>query len=182
MVALVNAMLDSKIATPVLVLSNQPNCAGLQKAAALGVPTATVDHTEFKGDRHGFEAQMNLALEAAEAEFLCLAGFMRITTPEFVEHWRGRILNIHPSLLPKYPGLNVHEQVLAAGDKESGCTVHEVTSELDVGPILGQWRVPVLEADTAQTLAARVLVREHQLYPEVVLRFVTGNRTPILRP
>jgi phosphoribosylglycinamide formyltransferase-1 len=119
------------------------------------------------------------ALEAAGAEIVCLAGFMRILTPGFIARWEGRILNIHPSLLPKYPGLHTHARALAAGDAEAGCTVHIVTADLDSGPILGQGRVPVLAGDTPETLAARVLVIEHRLYPIVLRRFAEGLTEPV---
>ena len=167
-------------ARPVLVASNDPAAAGLAKAAAQGVPVAAVDHRPFKGDRTAFEAALLAPLLAAEPDILCLAGFMRVLTPDFVNRFAGRMLNIHPSLLPKYPGLHTHQRALDAGDAQAGCTVHEVTPVLDDGPILGQARVPVLEGDTADTLAARVLVQEHRLYPAVLRRFAAGDRTPVL--
>lgn len=166
-------------ATPVLVASNDPAAAGLAKAAALGVPTAAVDHRPFKGDRAAFEAALLEPLLAARPDILCLAGFMRVLTPAFVGRFKGRMLNIHPSLLPKYPGLHTHQRALEAGDRQAGCTVHEVTPVLDDGPILGQARVPVLPDDTADTLAARVLVQEHILYPAVLRRFAAGDRSPV---
>ena len=167
-------------ATPVLVASNDPAAAGLGKAAALGVPTAAVDHRPFKGDRAAFEAALLEPLLAARPDILCLAGFMRVLTPAFVGRFAGRMLNIHPSLLPKYPGLHTHQRALEAGDTQAGCTVHEVTPVLDDGPILGQARVPVLPDDTPDTLAARVLVQEHILYPAVLRRFAVGDRRPVL--
>lgn len=182
MVRLVESMGADHPATPVLVLSNTPGAGGLEKAQALGVPTATVDHRPYKGDRPGFEAALQEALEAAQPDILCLAGFMRILTPGFTGRWAGRMLNIHPSLLPKYRGLDTHARALQAGDAEAGCTVHEVTAELDDGPILGQARVPVLAGDTAENLAARVLTMEHQLYPAVLRRFAAGDRTPVTLP
>ena len=121
-------------------------------------------------------------LEPAAPVILCLAGFMRVLTPGFVDRFAGRMLNIHPSLLPKYPGLNTHARALAAGDREAGCTVHEVTADLDAGPILGQARVPVLAGDTPDRLAARVLPMEHRLYPAVLRRFAAGDRTPVHLP
>ena len=166
-------------ATPVLVASNDPAAAGLAKAAALGVPTAAVDHRPFKGDRAAFEAALLEPLLAARPDILCLAGFMRVLTPAFVGRFKGRMLNIPPSLLPKYPGLHTHHRALEAGDRQAGCTVHEVTPVLDDGPILGQARVPVLPDDTADTLAARVLVQEHILYPAVLRRFAAGDRSPV---
>ena len=182
MVSLVRAMTGDFPARPVLVLSNRPDAGGLAKAEGLGVPTAIVDHKPYKGDRAAFEAALNVELETAKPDVICLAGFMRILTPEFSERWRGRILNIHPSLLPKYKGLNTHARALEAGDREAGCSVHEVTGELDGGLILGQARVPILEGDTAETLAARVLEQEHLLYPAVLERFLTGERARLDLP
>ncbi|MBC7157409.1 MAG: phosphoribosylglycinamide formyltransferase, partial [Rhodobacteraceae bacterium] len=141
---------------------------------------AAVDHRAFPGDRAGFEAALLRPLQAARPDLICLAGFMRILTPAFVNRFAGRMLNIHPSLLPKYPGLHTHARALAAGDLEAGCTVHEVTAALDAGPILGQARVPVLAGDTEATLAARVLAAEHRLYPAVLRRVAEGDRTPLL--
>lgn len=165
-------------AMPVLVASNDPQAGGLAKAARLGVATAAVDHRGLTRD--AFEAALLDPIFAAEPDILLLAGFMRVLTPGFVDRFAGRMLNIHPSLLPKYPGLHTHQRALDAGDAEAGCTVHEVTPVLDDGPILGQARVPVLPGDTAETLAARVLVQEHRLYPAVLRRFATGDRTPVL--
>ena len=166
--------------TPVLVAANDPNAGGLAKAAALGIPTAAVDHRPFGRDRAAFEAAVLRPILAAEPDILCLAGFMRILTPDFIHRFDGRMLNIHPSLLPKYPGLNTHQRALDIGDAEAGCTVHEVTAELDAGPILGQARVPVLPGDTAETLADRVLAQEHRLYPAVLRRFAMGDRVPLM--
>lgn len=182
MVKLVDSMTGDHPARPVLVLSNVPGAGGLAKAEARGVPTAVVDHRTFRGDRAAFEAAIEAAITDAGPDILCLAGFMRILTPEFVSRHEGRILNIHPSLLPKYPGLDTHARAIAAGDREAGCTVHIVTGELDAGPILGQARVPVEPGDTPETLAARVLRSEHQLYPAVLHRFASGDRTPIFLP
>jgi phosphoribosylglycinamide formyltransferase-1 len=180
MLALVRDMAGDHPARPVLVASNDPAAAGLAKAASLGIPTAAVDHRPFGTDREAFEVELDRHINAAEPDVICLAGFMRILTPGFIRRHEGRMLNIHPSLLPKYPGLHTHARALAAGDSEAGCTVHEVIAELDAGPILGQARVPVLPGDTEATLAARVLEREHQLYPAVLRRFVAGDRTPLL--
>jgi phosphoribosylglycinamide formyltransferase-1 len=182
MATLVDSMTGDHPARPVLVLSNVPGAGGLEKAAARGVPTAVVDHREFRGDRAAFEAAISRELEAARPDIICLAGFMRILTPGFVARHEGRILNIHPSLLPKYPGLDTHARALAAGDAEAGCTVHVVTGDLDAGPILGQARVPIQPGDTPETLAARVLEKEHQLYPAVLHRFASGDRTPLALP
>lgn len=180
MVALAESMVGDHPARPVLVLSNVPGAGGLAKARALGIPTAVVDHRAFKGDRPGFEAALTAALEPADPDVICLAGFMRILTPAFTQAWAGRVLNIHPSLLPKYPGLHTHARALAAGDAVAGCSVHEVTEDLDGGPVLGQARVPVLPGDTPETLAARVLEQEHKLYPAVLRRFVVGDKTPVM--
>lgn len=166
-------------AQPVLVASNDPAAAGLAKAAAAGVATAAIDHRPFGADRAAFEAALLKPILASEADLVCLAGFMRVLTPAFVGRFAGRMLNIHPSLLPLYPGLHTHRRALAAGDAEAGCTVHEVTPVLDDGPILGQARVPVLAGDTEESLAARVLEQEHRLYPAVLRRFAAGDRTPL---
>ena len=175
MVALAQAMTGDFPARPCLVLSNDPGAGGLAKAAAMGIPTAAVDHKPFKGDRAGFEAALMAPLMAAQPDVICLAGFMRILTPGFIDRFRGRMLNIHPSLLPKYPGLHTHQRAIEAGDAQAGCTVHEVIADLDAGPIRGQAMVPILPGDTADTLAARVLVQEHRLYPAVLRRFIDGT-------
>jgi len=182
MVALLHDMAKDRAAVPVLVASNNPAAQGLDRAAALGVPAAAVDHRAFAGDRAAFEAALLVPLLAARPDIVCLAGFMRVLTPGFVDRFRGRMLNIHPSLLPNYPGLHTHARALAAGDREAGCTVHEVTPVLDDGPILGQARVPVLPGDTEATLGARVLAMEHRLYPAVLRRFARGDHTPVLLP
>ena len=182
MVALLRDMAKDRAAVPVLVASNNPAAQGLDRAAALGVPAAVVDHRAFAGDRAAFEAALLTPLLAARPDIVCLAGFMRVLTPGFVDRFRGRMLNIHPSLLPNYPGLHTHARALAAGDREAGCTVHEVTPVLDDGPILGQARVPVLPGDTEATLGARVLAMEHRLYPAVLRRFARGDHTPVLLP
>ena len=181
MLALVRDMGQGRYGEPVLVASNAPAAGGLAKAAALGIPTAAVDHRAFP-DRETFEAALAEQIDATGPDILCLAGFMRILTPGFIRRYEGRMLNIHPSLLPKYPGLHTHARALAAGDREAGCTVHEVTADLDAGPILGQARVPVLPGDSEDTLAARVLTQEHRLYPAVLRRFAAGDRTPVLLP
>lgn len=182
MIRLVESMGPDHPARPVLVLSNDPAAAGLARAQALGVATAAVDHRPFGRDRAGFEAALLQPLLAVEPDIICLAGFMRVLTPGFVARFAGRMLNIHPSLLPDYPGLHTHRRALEAGDAEAGCTVHEVTADLDAGPILGQARVPVLPGDTEETLAQRVLTMEHRLYPAVLARFAAGDRRPVLLP
>lgn len=174
MVELVRSMTGDHPARPVLVASNDPQATGLARGAAMGVPTAAVDHRAFKGDRAAFEAALLEPLLAVQPDILCLAGFMRILTSGFVQRFEGRMLNIHPSLLPKYPGLHTHARALEAGDTEAGATVHLVTPVLDDGPILGQARVPIHPEDTPETLAARVLTAEHRLYPAVLRRFAAG--------
>jgi phosphoribosylglycinamide formyltransferase 1 len=180
MIRLVESMVGDHPARCVLVASNDPAATGLARAAALGIPTAAVDHRAYKGDRAAFEAALQAELDKAAPDILCLAGFMRILTPGFVAQWEGRMLNIHPSLLPKYKGLHTHARALEAGEIEAGCTVHLVTAALDDGPVLGQARVPVLPDDTEDSLAARVLVQEHRLYPMVLERFAAGDLTPVL--
>lgn len=182
MVALARSMTGDHPARPVLVLSSDPEATGLAKAGAMGIPISAVDHRPYGRNRAGFEAGLLEPLAAAEPDIVCLAGFLRILTPEFVARFKGRMLNIHPSLLPKYPGLHTHQRALDAGDTEAGCTTHEVTQDLDAGPILGQARVPILPGDTADTLAARVLVQEHILYPATLRRFAAGDRSPIFLP
>ena len=177
MVRLVESMTGDHPARAVLVGSNDPQAGGLAKAANMGIETFAVDHRPFKGDRPAFEAALRERIDAARPDILCLAGFMRILTAGFIQAYEGRMLNIHPSLLPKYKGLHTHERALEAGDAWHGCTVHEVTAELDDGPILGQARVPVEPGDTPDTLAARVLTMEHRLYPAVLRRFADGDRS-----
>ncbi|MFY0309331.1 phosphoribosylglycinamide formyltransferase [Leisingera sp. D0M16] len=182
MVSLLESMTGDHPARPCLVLSNNADAGGLAKAAAAGVATAVVDHRPFKGDREAFEAELVKPIFEAGADIVCLAGFMRVLTAGFVSQFEGRMLNIHPSLLPKYKGLHTHARALEAGDAEHGCTVHEVTPRLDDGPVLGQARVPVLPGDTPDDLAARVLVQEHKLYPAVLRRFAAGDKTPVQLP
>jgi phosphoribosylglycinamide formyltransferase-1 len=162
-----------------LVLSNVPDAGGLARAAALGVPAVCVDHREFGGNRRGFEAALMEPIAASGAEMICLAGFMRVLTPGFIAAWAGRMLNIHPSILPLFPGLDTHARALAAGMAVHGCTVHEVTADLDSGPILGQAVIPVEPGDTPASLAARLLPMEHRLYPAVLRRFAAGDRSRV---
>ena len=179
MAALLDDMADrSHPAAPVLVLSNVSGAGGLAKAAARGVPVAVRDHRAYP-DRSSFESALDAALSKSAPDILCLAGFMRILTPGFVARWEGRVLNIHPSLLPRYPGLNTHARAIEAGDAMAGCTVHEVTADLDAGPIRGQARVPIVAGDTPERLAARVLEAEHRLYPAVLRRFAAGEMEPV---
>jgi phosphoribosylglycinamide formyltransferase-1 len=156
------------------VISNRPDAYGLERARQAGVPTAIVDHTAFP-DRQTFEAALRQRIDAERPELVILAGFMRILSPGFVEHYRGRLLNIHPSLLPKYRGLHTHERALAAGEREHGASVHFVIPELDSGPVIVQARAPVLPDDDPDTLAARVLAREHRIYPLAIRWFAEGR-------
>ena len=182
MVKLLESMDAEHPAVPCLVLANSQNAAGLQKAQNLGVSSDWVDHKQFGAERADFEDALIKKLDAAGADVICLAGFMRVLTAHFIDRYEGRMLNIHPSLLPKYKGLHTHARAIAAGDSEAGCTVHEVTGVLDTGPLLGQARVPVLEGDAPDTLAARVLTMEHQLYPAVLRRFANGDKAPLYLP
>jgi len=157
-----------------LVISNRPQALGLDHAAAEGVPSRVIEHRAFGGDRAAHEAAIDAALRDAAIELVCLAGYMRLLTPFLVGAWAGRMLNVHPSLLPAFPGLNTHARALAAGVKLHGCTVHVVTAATDEGPILAQAAVPVLPNDTPDTLAARVLAQEHVMYP-LALRLLAGR-------
>lgn len=159
-----------------LVLSNNPDAGGLAIARASGIEAIAIDHRPFGKDREAHERQIHAALEAAGVQVVALAGYMRVLTPWLVGRWSGRMLNIHPSLLPKYPGLHTHARAIEAGDTEAGCTVHLVTDGVDEGPIIGQARVPVLPDDTAEALAQRVLVAEHALYPTVLTEFCRAER------
>jgi len=151
-----------------LVVTNEPGAGVGDRAAARGIPTATIDHRPFARDRAAHEAAIHRALLEHGIELVCLAGYMRLLTPFLVQAWTGRMINIHPSLLPAFPGLHTHARAIAAGVKLHGCTVHRVTEMMDEGPILGQAAVPVLPDDTPETLAARVLRQEHRLYPAVL--------------
>ena len=176
MEALIEAAKDPAYpATIELVISNDPTAEGLQRAAATGVRTAVVDHRKFGKDREAFEHALQDELQAHRIELVCLAGFMRLLTPWFVRQWDGRLINIHPALLPAFKGLDTHARALAAGVKEHGATVHFVVPEMDSGPVITQAAVPVLSGDTEATLAARVLEAEHRIYPEA-LRLVAEGR------
>ncbi len=179
MLSLVRSMTGSHPARPCLVLSNRADAGGLQKASKLGISTEVVDHRPYGDDRSAFETELQDVVTRYSPDIICLAGFMRVLTEGFTSQWEGRMLNIHPSLLPKYKGLKTHQRALDAGDKEAGCTVHEVTAKLDDGPILGQARIAVEPEDTAETLASRVLVQEHSLYPAVLKRFALGDNRPL---
>ena len=160
-----------------LVLSNKPDAGGLERARAAGVATAVVDHRPFGADREAHERAVDAALREAGVEVVALAGYMRVMTPWLVEAWAGRMINIHPSLLPAFPGLNTHARALEAGVKTHGCTVHFVTSGVDEGPILGQAEVAVRTNDNEQSLAARVLLEEHRLYARCLAQLITGTVT-----
>ncbi|MCE9648857.1 MAG: phosphoribosylglycinamide formyltransferase [Parvibaculum sp.] len=162
----------------VVVVSNKADAGGLEVARAAGIATAVISHKDYP-TREEFDAAMDAALQDAGAEFICSAGFMRILSDGFVETWRDRQLNIHPSLLPAFKGLKVHERVLEAGCRVTGCTVHFVRAAMDEGPIVAQADVPVLPGDTVETLSARVLEAEHKLYP-LALRLVAQGRTKIV--
>lgn len=162
----------------VRVISNRPDAAGLAHAAAAGIATDVVDHKAFLG-RDRFESELSLRLEACGAELVCLAGFMRLLTGGFVTTWRDRLINIHPSLLPAFPGLDTHARALAAGVRFTGCTVHFVRTEMDAGPIIVQAAVPILPGDDEARLAARVLEAEHRAYP-LALALVASGRAKVM--
>jgi formyltetrahydrofolate-dependent phosphoribosylglycinamide formyltransferase len=158
-----------------LVLSNRPDALGLERARLMGVRAFAIDHRPFARDRAAHEAAIQSVLKEADIEIVCLAGYMRLLTPMLVNAWRGRILNIHPSLLPAFPGLHTHARALAAGVRLHGCTVHLVTQQMDEGPILAQAAVPVLNGDTEDVLADRVLAQEHRIYPAALAAFASGR-------
>ena len=160
-----------------LVVSNRPDAAGLDHARSSGIPTAVIDHTKFGGGRETFEHALDRQLREQRIDLVCLAGFMRLLTPWFVNRWSGRMLNIHPSLLPQFKGLHTHRRALEAGVKRHGATVHFVVAEMDAGPIVMQDSVAVHENDTEETLAARVLELEHKIYPRA-LRAVALEHDP----
>mgnify|MGYP000096949951 CR=1 FL=1 len=176
--ALLDATADPEFpAETALVLSNRADAAGLERARRAGVPTAAIDHKAYP-DRPSFEAAMNAALEAASVDLVCLAGFMRLLTPTFVDRWAGRAINIHPSLLPAFPGLDTHARAIAAGARFAGATVHFLSAEMDAGPIVLQAATPVLPDDDADSLAARVLRAEHEIYVRAV-RWIAEGRVRI---
>ncbi len=154
-----------------LVIANVPGAGGLDRARGAGVEAIAIDHKNFGRDREAFEREIDAALRVHAIEIVALAGFMRVLTPFFVRAWEGRLVNIHPSLLPKFPGTNTHARALEAGETEHGCTVHLVVEEVDAGEVLGQARMPVLPSDTPEALAARVLELEHELYPHCLTQF-----------
>ena len=180
--ALIDACSNGKINGHIAaVISNRPDVKGLERAANAGIEAITLDHKAFDG-REAFDAALAECIDQFQPDLVVLAGFMRILTPSFTQHYLGKMLNIHPSLLPKYPGLHTHQRALEAGDKEHGVTVHFVTAELDGGPAVVQAKVPVIDGDDANSLAARVLEQEHIIYPQAVSWFVDdrlqleGNR------
>jgi phosphoribosylglycinamide formyltransferase-1 len=158
-----------------LVLSNKPDAGGLERAREMGIATAVVDHRAFNKDREAFERAMDEVLRVEQIELIALAGFMRIMTPWFVRRWEGRMINVHPSLLPLFKGTHTHRQALEAGVPEHGCSVHFVVPELDAGPVIAQAKVPVLPGDDEETLARRVLVQEHLLYPQALAALASGR-------
>jgi len=179
MVALIEAAAAPDFPAEIaVVISNRADAGGLLRAAALGVPTVTIESKRFGKDRAAFEAELQSLLDQHQIELICLGGFMRLFTAPFVKRWHGRMLNIHPSLLPSFPGLEPHAQALKAGAKISGATVHFVIPETDAGPIVMQGAVPVHDDDTADTLAERILMIEHRIYPDA-LRLVASGQTSI---
>ena len=175
MVSLVNSMYRQNYAWPSLVLSNKTCAGGLTKAKKFNIPTGCIEPKKASDLDLDFEAEIQRELKNYKIELICLAGFMRVLSSSFVDSWTGKILNIHPSLLPKYKGLNTHKRVLENGEKLTGCTVHEVTPELDSGRILGQATVPVLPNDTVESIRLRVLEKEHILYPRTLEQFCLGR-------
>jgi phosphoribosylglycinamide formyltransferase-1 len=176
MASLIAAAKDDRYPAEIaLVLSNRPDAPGLATARSQGITTAVVDHTQYGKDREAFERALQDALTAHRIDLVCLAGFMRLLTPWFVGQWQGRMLNIHPALLPAFKGLHTHERALEAGVKTHGATVHFVSPEMDSGPIIAQAEVPVLPGDTPDTLAARVLEAEHRIYPQALRQVAEGR-------
>jgi formyltetrahydrofolate-dependent phosphoribosylglycinamide formyltransferase len=179
MVSLIEAAKDPAYpAEIVLVVANKPDAGGLARAEALGVPALAVDHRPFEGDREAHERAIDAALREHGVELVALAGYMRILTPWFVRAWAGRMVNIHPSLLPHFPGVDTHARAIAAGHERHGCTVHWVIEALDAGPTIRQAEVPVRAGDDAETLASRVLEVEHTLYPEALAIAARSVRQP----
>jgi phosphoribosylglycinamide formyltransferase-1 len=176
MVALIEAArAPSYPAAIVLVVSNRADAAGLARARAAGIATAVVDHAAFGKDREAFERALQAELDKHRIDIVCLAGFMRLLTPWFVRRWQGRLINIHPALLPAFKGLDTHARALAAGVSEHGATVHFVVPEMDSGPIITQERLKILAGDDADSLAARVLALEHRIYPQALARVALGE-------
>ncbi|HZR61981.1 MAG TPA: phosphoribosylglycinamide formyltransferase [Xanthobacteraceae bacterium] len=183
MTALIEAAkADDYPAMIAVVISNRPDAAGLERARADGIATAVIDHRPFGDDRAAFEGALDAELRRHRIDLICLAGFMRLLTPGFVKRWSGRLLNIHPALLPQFKGLHTHRRALAAGVKQHGATVHFVVPEMDAGPIIAQEAVPVLEGDTEDSLAQRVLAVEHRLYPQALRLVAEGRVTAAAEP
>ena len=178
--ALVNDMVGDHPARASVIFSNKADAGGIAWAKEQGIATAVIDHRQFAGDRSAFERDITRTLAPFDPDIICLAGFMRKLTAEFADAWAGRMINIHPSLLPKFKGLNTHARALDANETRHGCTVHEVTAELDDGPILGQAALDIGPDDTPESLAARVIKLEHQLYPAVLRRFAVGDKSPVI--
>lgn len=170
---LVEDMATSNVGRAAIVLSNTATASGLNKAKAMGVKTKLIEHNSYESELRTFDETLHECLLTHSIDIICLAGFMRVLGKEFVREWEGRILNIHPSLLPKFKGLNTHQRAIDAGESLAGCSVHEVLAELDAGPILNQASLSILPDDTAVSLAARVLELEHQLYPITLRSFLT---------
>jgi phosphoribosylglycinamide formyltransferase-1 len=169
--AIIDAVVHDKLPVAIrAVISNKADAYGLERAKEAGIETVVIDHTRFDG-REAFDAELSQTIDRYSPKLVVLAGFMRILSDGFVHHYEGRMLNIHPSLLPRYKGTNTHARAIAAGDSEAGCSVHLVTAELDSGQVLLQARVPILEGDTPEKLAARVLEQEHDIYPEAIRQF-----------
>ncbi|ACT59602.1 phosphoribosylglycinamide formyltransferase [Hirschia baltica] len=166
---------DGYPALPVLVLANKASAGGIEKAKARGIATSIVDHKTFGKDREAFERAIQAELEKHNVEFIALAGFMRVLTPWFIEKWEGKMINIHPSLLPSFPGLHTHQRAIDAKCRLAGCSVHFVTAGVDEGPIIGQAAVPIFPDDTAETLASRILITEHKLYPACLEAVLLGE-------
>jgi phosphoribosylglycinamide formyltransferase-1 len=177
--ALIDACADPAFpAAIVLVISNKADAPGLARAQSAGIATRVISHRDYDS-REAFDAAMTAAFEAAQVDLICMAGFLRLVTSGFVEHWRDRLINIHPALLPAFKGLDTHARALAAGAKTHGCTVHFVRHEIDTGPIIGQEAVPIFPDDTPDTLAARVLEAEHKLFPRC-LRLIAEGRVRVV--
>lgn len=175
--AIINSIHQDKLgATISAVISDRPGAYGLMRASNAHIPTHIIDYKQFS-DRTAFDTALMRQIDAYQPNLIVLAGFMRILTPQFVQHYLGKMINIHPSLLPKYQGLNTHRRALEAGEVEHGASVHYVTPELDSGPVILQARVPVLASDTAETLQQRVHQAEHQIYPAAIQRIATGQVT-----
>jgi len=173
--AIIDGMQNGKLPINIrAVISNRPDAQGLQRAEKAGIKTVVIDHKQYDS-RDSFDAEMQKTIDSYSPELVVLAGFMRILTEDFVEHYLGRMLNIHPALLPNFPGINTHERAIESAVQEHGASVHFVTTEVDGGPIVMQVRVPVLEGDTAEQLAARVLEREHDIFPEAIRLYAEGK-------